>query len=45
MHGTDLNHNYTKCEINNVVIESFKRQLAYMIADVSSKLLLRTYIT
>ena len=33
MHGIDLNHNYTKCEIKN------------MLADVSSNPLLRAYIT
>ena len=45
MHGIDLNHNYTKCEIKNAVNESFKRKWAYMLADVSSNPLLRTYIT
>ena len=45
MHGIDLNHNYTKCEIKNIVNESFKRKWAHMLADVSSNPLLRTYIT
>ena len=45
MHGIDLNHNYTKCEIKNIVNESFKRKWAHMLADVSSNPLLSTYIT